>query len=58
MRPLIEHIENLFDSFPRVSGDAPSCGAVMVRSSRFSPRERGCAPLIWSNVALSTVFPA
>ena len=44
--------------FPRVSGDAPPTGRVLVEPLVFSPRERGCARSMRVYPMVSSVFPA
>ena len=41
MSPQIDHWENLYGGFPRVSGDEPAFSALPAPVQQFSPRERG-----------------
>ena len=41
MSPQIDHWENLYGGFPRVSGDEPPVRDDLHARHEFSPRERG-----------------
>ena len=58
MRPSTSTIEGAWGSFPRVSGDAPVRAEAARAGFKFSPRERGCAPIMELMPLMKPVFPA
>ena len=58
MRPTLRYLAIADESFPRVSGDAPSLRVLDPTQCLFSPRERGCAGIKAAWNGQTWVFPA
>ena len=41
MSPAVTYTPTVTSSFPRVSGDEPDPGLILLEGTEFSPRERG-----------------